>query len=331
MNAARRGITLAFLLAGLALFAWLLSLTDLHALAREVITVGVVGFAVVVLIYALEFLCDTIAWQITFAGIPRSAAWTGRLYLVRLAGEAYNMVTPLGGFGGEPVKAMILHHRHGLPYTRSMASVVIARTASVIALLVFLALGFALMLGDARFGFELRALGAAGLAGLTLGVAGFFAVQRLGLSSRLVGRLSTSRPGLARALAAVAEFDRLLLEFYTTSGSRFALVLALAMLNWVLGAAGVWASLYFMGHPVSFADAWVIEAMAQLVRAGTFFIPASIGAQEGTIMLVMRAMSGDALAGLALALVRRARELLWVLAGLLASALLLAGTRRGHR
>jgi hypothetical protein len=229
--------------------------------------------------------------------------------------------------GGEPVKALILNRRHALPYAQSVASLVLAKTANVIALLVFLAVGFVLMLGDARIDTQPRVLAGAGFAALALGVAGFFLVQRLGISSRVAARLGTTRPRLAQVLVGMQEFDRLLLDFYTSAPLRLALVLALAILNWLLGAAAVWATLRFMGRPASFADAWVIEAMAQLVRAGTFFIPASLGAQDGAIMLVMRVMTGDALAGLALALLRRARELIWVLAGLLVSVPLLGRAR----
>ena len=327
----RKAFTLLCLLAGLALFAWLLWLSDLDALVYEVIKVGAAGFGVVLAIYALEFLCDTLSWQLTIAGLPVTPRWTARLYLVRLTGEAYNVVTPLGGMGGEPVKALILNRHHALPYAQSVASLVLAKTANVSALLVFLAVGFALMLGDARIGTQPRALAGAGFAALALGVAGFFLVQRLGISSRVAARLGTTRPRLARVLVGMQEFDRLLLDFYTSAPLRLALVLALAIVNWLLGAAAVWATLHFMGRPASFADAWVIEAMTQLVRAGTFFIPASLGAQDGAIMLVMRVMTGDALAGLALALVRRARELIWVLAGLLVSVPLLGRARATPR
>jgi len=326
----RRISALLCLAAGLALLAWLLSLTDLHALAREVVTVGALGFGAVLLIYALEFLCDALSWQLTIAGLPLSPRWTARLYLVRLVGESYNVITPLGGMGGEPIKALALQRCYALPYAQSMASLVLAKTANLTALVAFLAVGFALMLGDARFSAQFHVLGAVGLMGLTLGVAGFILVQRLGITSRVATRLGVRLPRLARALAGLRAFDALLLEFYTSDPWRIAAVLALAMLNWVLGAAGVWVTLQFMGRPASFADAWVLEAMAQLVRAGTFFIPASLGAQEGALMLVMRAMTGDALAGLALALLRRARELLWVMAGLIASVPLLGGARTGH-
>ena len=75
--------------------------------------------------------------------------------------------------------------------------------------------------------------------------------------------------------------------------------------------------MHYLGWRIDFADSWIIEAFAQLVRAGTFFIPASIGAQESAMVLVCGIVTGDATVGLAAALVRRARELLWILAGVL--------------
>ena len=124
-------------------------------------------------------------------------------------------------------------------------------------------------------------------------------------------------------------FDHHLKDFYTTSPTRFAAVLSFAIGNWIVGALGVWATMMLMDSAISFRDAWIIEAMAQMVRASTFFIPASIGAQEGAIMLFTAAITGQPGSGLALALLRRARELLWVLAGLAISARLL-GTVRPH-
>jgi len=72
----------------------------------------------------------------------------------------------------------------------------------------------------------------------------------------------------------------------------------------------------FLGHGVSFTDAFIIEAMAQLVRAATFLIPASIGAQEGVFLVMGTVLTGSPVNGVALAAVRRARELVMVLWGL---------------
>ncbi len=63
-------------------------------------------------------------------------------------------------------------------------------------------------------------------------------------------------------------------------------------------------------------ETWLIETVAQLVRAGTFFIPASLGATEAAMVLVYEALVGAPSLGFAVALIRRARELLWIAWGL---------------
>ena len=43
-------------------------------------------------------------------------------------------------------------------------------------------------------------------------------------------------------------------------------------------------TMYYLDHPISLLDAWAISALVELVRIATFFIPASIGAQEGAFV-----------------------------------------------
>ena len=89
----------------------------------------------------------------------------------------------------------------------------------------------------------------------------------------------------------------------------------LAFVNWLLGAVEIYYTLLFLGHPISWADAWIIEAVAQLVRTGTFFIPASIGAQEGAFLLVCGAITGSPTLGVSVSVVRRLREVIWIVWG----------------
>ncbi len=109
--------------------------------------------------------------------------------------------------------------------------------------------------------------------------------------------------------------DQRLIGFYTKSRGRFAVAMALAFVNWLLGVVEVYYALLFLGHPVSWTGAWVIEAAAQLVRTGAFFIPAAIGAQEGTFLLLCGAVTGSATLGFSVAIIRRLREIIWILWG----------------
>ncbi len=86
--------------------------------------------------------------------------------------------------------------------------------------------------------------------------------------------------------------------------------------NWLLGMAELMVVMWFLGAPLSLAEAWLIETLAQLVRAGFFFIPASLGATEAVMVLAYDALLGRPSLGFAVALIRRGRELLWIAWGL---------------
>jgi uncharacterized membrane protein YbhN (UPF0104 family) len=86
----------------------------------------------------------------------------------------------------------------------------------------------------------------------------------------------------------------------------------LALLNWGLGAYELYLIMYFLGHPVTWTEVWIMETAVQLVRAGTFFIPGHIGANEVGLVLIVGALTGQPSLGLAAALVRRGREALWI-------------------
>ena len=75
--------------------------------------------------------------------------------------------------------------------------------------------------------------------------------------------------------------------------------------------------LFFLGVPVGFKELWIIEALLQLVRAGSFFIPLSLGAQEGGLIVIFISMGMAGPLGLAVSFVRRIRELVWIALGLL--------------
>ena len=55
-------------------------------------------------------------------------------------------------------------------------------------------------------------------------------------------------------------------DFYRHSPGRFMMTVMLSFINWALGAVEVWIAFYLLGSPVTFAEAWIIEALVQLVR-----------------------------------------------------------------
>jgi len=96
----------------------------------------------------------------------------------------------------------------------------------------------------------------------------------------------------------------------------------LCFLNWVMGALELWIAFYLLGAPVSFAEAWIIEALVQLVRVGAFFVPLALGTQEGAFTVTVGALTGNPALGVAVAVLRRFRELVVLSAGLMMGPLI---------
>ncbi|MFQ5533632.1 MAG: flippase-like domain-containing protein [Sphingomonadales bacterium] len=306
-------LRIVYLAIGAAILALIAFKTNLSEAWAMTLQIGW-GFAVVLALFLVEFIFMSQTWHLTFTSIPQSWRWAYRLWKVRMVGEAFNMATPLAMMGGEPVKALILKKHYGIGYVEGVASLVTSRTTIVIALVVFLASGFALMFGTPSVSPSFRASAGLGLAIFTGAILAFFLVQRFKLFSR-TGQLF-KRGGVGRFLAQIHQTEDKLIEFYTKRRARFAVACLLALGHWVLGVVTIYYTFRFLGHPVSLTEAWVMEAFTQLVRATTFFIPANIGTQEGAFVVIVSAVTGDPTLGLAVAMVRRGREIVWVVWGL---------------
>ena len=318
-NASRWRVMLrwAFPLLGVALLAAVLMRADLAAVGSGLLAVGLSGVVAVLVIHAISFLGDSVLWLLSYESLPCNRRWTSRLYAVRLFGEAYNNATPFASMGGEPVKAQVLKDRYGVAYTASGIAFFVAKTANLLALAAFLAVGFTTMLGDRRYPQASEWVATLGLVVFFSAVVVFFVLQRGSWTAR-VTRFLGSRTGhaaLRRALESVAVFDTQLGNFYRAHQARFALICLLAFLTWVAGIGEVWVVLYALGHPISLLDAWVVEALAQLVRTAAFFIPAGLGVMDASFVTVLGWLTGSGSAGVVVAIVRRFRDLVWLAAG----------------
>ena len=302
-----------YLLFGVGLLGYIVYQTDMSDVSGMLVQVGW-GMAVVVGLYFLAFLLDSISWMYTVSTIKPSWLWSYRFWKVRMIGEAYNNTIPAAGMGGEPVKSVLLKKHYDIGYREGVASLILAKTINMIALIIFLAISFIYMMQSEAFSGSVKFIAGAGFAILTVATLLFFLVQRLSLTSLTGSWLHKTRfaSRLETVLHHIHDMDERLIDFYTRFRGRLALALFLAFANWMLGVAEIYYAMIFLGHPVSWGDAWIIEGVTQLIRSGTFFIPLSIGAQEGAFVMVCTAITGLPTLGLAVGIVRRIREVIWI-------------------
>ena len=307
-------IKFIYLLVGCGLLVYVFSETDLKLLWSNLIKTGW-GIFFVLLIYGFAFWVDTIAWQFTLPSTRFN--WMYRLWKVRMVGAAFGKVLPFSAFGGAPIKGFLLKKHYGISYREGAASIILIESTHLISMIIFMTSGVFLISLMPDFPKSYLTFSKISLGVLSLGIFGFYIVQRYKLTSVIGNWFSQMAIGhrVKKFLSHIEEFDERLVHFYTLKRQLFFGALGLNLLNWYLGAVEIYIIFYFLGHPISIAESIILETFVEIVRAGTFFIPGTLGTQEAAFLLATGAITGEPALGLAAALMRRVREIIWFILG----------------
>jgi len=308
----------AFLLAGLALFIWSLKFVDISRVFKMLSDIGF-GFVLIMGVYGLVTYIDTVSWRYGFHPDQARRLNLLPLWRIRQIGEAYNVITPLGTVGGEPVKAQLLKDHYHFTFKQGLASLVLSRTTFLTALILFFIPGIYLILSSEIVSGEFKTISLVGMAVFTTLIFLFFLFQvtgMLGVLASWAGRLFPKHREHS-FLNHLQVLNTLMSAYYKEHRGRVMLSIFYALVGWVVGLSELYFAMHYLGYDPSFQELWIIEALIQLVRVGSFFIPMSLGAQEGGLILIFVAMGLTADLGLAVSFVRRIKELIWVSAGLL--------------
>jgi len=206
-----------------------------------------------------------------------------------------------------------------------LASVITAKTTMTFAQVLFILLGLALafwILEDSGH-YWMAMLVSVGVLGFGVGL--FLLLQRHGIG---VGCLTMLRACgirfgfLEKREPQLQELDGTIRSFYSQHQQTFYAALAIFFLAWLTETLEVYAILYYLGVSIDVWAAISIAALTVLIKGGTFFIPGSLGAQEGGYTLLLMSFGYSEVTGITFALIRRLREILWILLGLVCLMLL---------
>jgi putative membrane protein len=308
---------LAFL-GGVALFVfliWNIGLSEVLKYVRQI------GWQAPLLLfpYLGVALCDAKGWAYAIPPTsPTRKAPLWRIALARLAGEAINNLTPTANVGGEPVKVYMLR-AHGLTVDAGLASVVAAKTALTVSQIAFILLGLPFFLS--RLGWVQAWWWVfVPLLGLAYGfVVLLVRWQRRGLMSMAVRGLQRFFPRWQRLTSwedRARRIDAHLLSFYDGNLRGFLASILCHFCGWLLGAVELWFFFHLMGVSVSLTDSLIIESMVQPMTAAGLVIPGALGVQEAGGVFLCRLLGIDEGAGFTLMAIKRVREAIYNLIGL---------------
>jgi putative membrane protein len=299
-------------LAGLLLATVLIGFFGFGAVMSAFLSVGW-GMAALSLYRFLAIALGGFGWRILLRHGPTGPV-RGFIY-ARWVRESMNALLPVAQVGGEIAGARIVA-LNGAGAVSGAASAVVAKTLDICSLFVFAFAGVALLLHLRSYSATAWTV-ATGLAVFAPLLLGFMAAQRMGML-QLLERFFAGMVHRFAWLEGVSlhGLHETVLSIYRDRRAVFVSFLC-HLASWVTGAGEVWLALHFMGVEIGFAEAFVIESLAQAVRSAGFAIPASLGVQEGGYLAFgMLAGLGPEVA-LGLSLVRRVRQIAVGVPGLL--------------
>ncbi len=306
-------ITYLLLFAGLALFTVLIGYHGFVDVAAALVVCGW-GFIWITFFHFLPLAADAMGWRRLWIAGERPSFPV--LMWARWIGESVDSLLPVAQVGGALVKARLVAQQ-GFPGAVAGASVVVELTIAVFTLIVFSFLGIGLLLGVG--GHELVTVLLIGLGVLGILIGCFCFVQRKGFFGYITGILT----GLAenrdwrQLVGGAAQLDQAILNIYKNRRALLSSSIWL-LLGWVSGTGEVWLAMYFLGSPVSLAEALLLESLGQAARLAAFLIPGALGVQEGCYLALGGQLGLTPQLALALSLTKRVRVLLWGIPGLLA-------------
>jgi len=299
---------------GAALFVALLAWQGFGAVTSTLMSAGW-GLAVVAAYHVLPLAFDAAAIAVLLDRSARHGSFCNALR-ARWAGESVNSLLPVGQIGGPVLMVRYLAHR-GARMRDAAAAITVSTTTQALSQMLFALLGIVLFgaqgdLSDQRAPIIIVTII------LALCIVVFCVLQRRGMFGRVLrvaARLFGKRDwdGLTLHADAVDAAIRNLYRNRRKVAASFMLNLA----GWIAGTGEVWLILYFLGHPVSWHEALLLESVGQAIRGAAFAIPGSLGAQEGGYLLLAPLVGLPPDMALALSLAKRVRELILGIPGLL--------------
>jgi uncharacterized membrane protein YbhN (UPF0104 family) len=311
----KRHYQIGLLLAGVAVTGWILWTVGLATLASNLSMIGT-RVLVLIALYLFAQLAFMVAWWVLMDSEVRAGGFL-KLFGVYLAGDTVNYVVPSGNLGGEAVKAYLMKEELG--FGRALTSIVIHKHAELVAQCILLVGGLAICFTY----FELPRLVIVASTVIVGGLGGSLLlmtwVLKSGTISPMLRRLADWRPLASylqtHQLAADALTTRIR-AFYEDQWRLFLLATGWCLIGWCGGLLETYLVLQILSPAEGWRTVVAIETMVMAFNMLFVFVPARLGSAEGVRAGVFLLVGLPAAEGVAYGVIRRARELAWLLPGL---------------
>jgi putative membrane protein len=224
----------------------------------------------------------------------------------RAVRDSAGEVLPLSQFGGFVIGARAIALR-GVSAAEAYASTVVDVTTEMLAQILFIVLGAALFVRHLGIHSHHSNLFVPLLFGpvlAALGAAGFILLQRRGplFAEKLATRL------LPQAVGHAGAFARSIGALYAAP-RRVVAAITIHFSGWMASAFASWVAVRLIGGHIGYLSMVAIESALSAIRSAAVIVPSGMGIQEAGYAMLMPLFGVGPEIGLALSLLKRARDI----------------------
>ena len=298
-------IAIAAALVGAALFVYAVRRAGVTDIIEAIQRVGW-GLVPILALAGLRFVIRAECWRWCLP--PGTAFPRRRAFAAFLAGDAVGNVTPLGLLASEPTKVLLT--RHHLATRGAVASLAVENLVYAASVVAMVGIGLIVLAVNVEMPDVWKATLIGALAVLAgVGVVSLRAMRGTWDPSR------GARPRWRERLASVRD------EAFHFSGGhpeRLLRVFALDLVFHALAVLEVFLTLRWLlgDRSPTLVQAIVFEALNRVITAAFKFVPFRVGIDEASAGALAPILSVNPAAGVALAVVRKVRNLFWAAIGL---------------
>ncbi|MFQ5988926.1 MAG: lysylphosphatidylglycerol synthase transmembrane domain-containing protein [Candidatus Methylomirabilales bacterium] len=309
-------VNVALVVAGIGLIAWMLWVVGWPAIEANLSAIGG-WFVVLAAFYICAELAFTAGWWVLIDPQLRRSKFMS-LFGVYLASYTINYLIPSGNIAGEPVRADL--SRESLGLSHALASITVHKHAELVSQWLFLTAGMVVCLSQFDLSTPVKLAAAALLGGMGVAIVLMAWALRRGTFLPILQRLVRWKPLSSRLkpYQPVAEaLDANIQTFYSSKQSRwFAASTGWCLVGWCGGLVETYVILRLLSPTAGWTTAVAVEAVAMVLNSLIVFVPGRVGSAEGVRVGVFMLLGLPAAQGVAYSLVRRGRELIWIVPGL---------------
>ena len=315
---ARKGLTpfgIVFAVLGLALFTYFVKRAGIGQIADGIKRLGA-GFLIIIAISAVRQIVRSFSWSLCVEEPYRLGFWDA--FRARVMGDAIGNVLPFASFViSEPAKPALIRDR--LPLMVGLSAIAIENIFYSLSVAVFISAGMIALLLSFSLpkGIRLGSFIVLGVILISITLGTYLIRKQARFISGTAGFLH--RRGLNEKWVAKGRtMEDLIYGFYRRHRARFIPILLLEVCFHLAGVCEIYVALIFISpqHPPTFLTAFILESVNRVITMAFKFIPLRMGVDEAGTGKVSKVLLFTEVAGVTLAIVRKARDVFWAAVGM---------------